>query len=141
MLAACRPPQLYHEELQLAGFPNEEFWEQLRRLNDTSEEVLENEELMSLVIPTLRADFQLSKSYHYCEEEPLTCPITVFVGEEDKRGFHRSTPMACVSRRLGRSRCACSRATTSSFRSCIRTCAGYSRLLKEIKKEVMFEHG
>jgi surfactin synthase thioesterase subunit len=36
-----------------------ELIEQLRSLNGTSEEVLANQELMSLTLPILRADFQL----------------------------------------------------------------------------------
>jgi medium-chain acyl-[acyl-carrier-protein] hydrolase len=46
--------------------------------------VLEHPELMSLVIPLLRADFSVVGAYRYYEEPPLGCPITAFGGLQDR---------------------------------------------------------
>ncbi|MCI5179801.1 MAG: thioesterase [Candidatus Electrothrix sp. AW5] len=45
--------------------------------------VLENEELLSLVMPALRGDFCMSEQYVYQKDNPLNCPITAFGGDKD----------------------------------------------------------
>jgi len=40
-------------------------------------------ELMSIFIPTIRADFAISETYNYINEEPLFCPITALGGLND----------------------------------------------------------
>jgi surfactin synthase thioesterase subunit len=63
--------------------PDDEFIGELRRLQGTTEEVLENREFLQMLLPLLRADFTLSDSYVYTEKDPLSCPITAFGGFED----------------------------------------------------------
>jgi len=63
--------------------PNEEFKQELRRLNGTAPEILEHPELFQFVLPLLRADFELCYSYEYTAREPLQCPITAFGGMAD----------------------------------------------------------
>ena len=58
--------------------------EQLRDLQGTSEEVLGNEELMSLTLPILRADFLLCGRYTPLQRPLLTCPVHVFGGKADR---------------------------------------------------------
>jgi surfactin synthase thioesterase subunit len=61
-----------------------ELIEQLRTLNGTSEEVLANEELMSLTLPILRADFQLCGGFKPLQRPLLKCPIHVLGGKADR---------------------------------------------------------
>jgi surfactin synthase thioesterase subunit len=61
-----------------------ELIEQLRTLNGTSEEVLANEELMSLTLPVLRADFLLCGRFEPQQRSLLTCPIHVLGGKADR---------------------------------------------------------
>jgi len=61
-----------------------EFLQELQRINGTPKEALENLELMRLLLPVLQADFQLCQTYHYTEERPLSCPITVLGGLGDE---------------------------------------------------------
>lgn len=58
--------------------------EQLRTLNGTSEEVLANEELMSLTLPILRADFLLCGRFQPVQRPLLKCPVHVLGGKADK---------------------------------------------------------
>lgn len=60
------------------------FVEKLRQLNGTPPEILEHYELMRLVTPSLRADYELAETYTYLKSEPLACPITAFGGLGDK---------------------------------------------------------
>lgn len=79
-----RAPQLIAPELKTYNLPEAEFLEELRRLNGTPSEILEHPELMDLLLPVLRADFELVQTYVYTDGKPLTCPITAFGGSLDK---------------------------------------------------------
>lgn len=68
-----------------------ELIEQLRILNGTSEEVLANEELMSLTLPILRADFQLCGRFEPLQRPLLKCPVHVLGGKTD-----RATPSQLI---------------------------------------------
>ncbi|MDH0300796.1 MULTISPECIES: alpha/beta fold hydrolase [unclassified Pseudomonas] len=61
-----------------------ELIDELRTLQGTPEEVLANEELMSLTLPVLRADFLLCGRYAYRQRAPLRCPLHVLGGESDR---------------------------------------------------------
>lgn len=58
--------------------------EQLRTLNGTAEEVLANEELMSLTLPILRADFLLCGRFQPVQRPLLKCPVHVLGGKADR---------------------------------------------------------
>lgn len=66
------------------NLPEAEFLIELRHLEGTPEAVLNNQELMQLLIPMLRADFEVNETYCYVPEPPLDCPITVYGGANDR---------------------------------------------------------
>ena len=76
-------PQLGIRESVTYNLPEKQFAEELRRLNGTPREVLEHQELMELMIPLLRADFEVCQTYDYTQEPALDCPITAFGGLYD----------------------------------------------------------
>jgi len=76
-------PQLPDTDPFTFNLPEPEFIKELHRLNGTPKEVLEHEELMKLVIPLLRADFELIQTYKYHNESPLPAPISAYGGLED----------------------------------------------------------
>ena len=78
-----RAPQLKGREPVTYNLPRAEFIEELRRLNGTPAEVLEQPELMELMLPVLRADFEMVQTYTYTDEPPFKCPITAFGGLQD----------------------------------------------------------
>ncbi len=55
----------------------------LRSLNGTPAALLEDDEFMGLMLPTIRADFAVLETYRYRPEAPLAVPITVLGGIED----------------------------------------------------------
>jgi surfactin synthase thioesterase subunit len=75
-------PQTISEPFELKQFDSE-LPEMLRRGNGTPEEVLQNPELMDLLLPVLRADWALCKSYVYTPQPPFSFPITAFGGLDD----------------------------------------------------------
>src|SRR5205823_631917 len=58
-VSGCAAPQLRDPGRPLHRLPDAEFRQELRRLGGTPPAVLENDELMGLVLPLLRADFAL----------------------------------------------------------------------------------
>jgi medium-chain acyl-[acyl-carrier-protein] hydrolase len=76
-------PQIAEKDPPSYNLPMAEFIDTLRRLKGTPPEVLENAELIRIVTPLLRADFELVQTYLYEAGAPLTCPITAFGGIDD----------------------------------------------------------
>ena len=100
-------PQIPDPDMPKYDLPEGEFMEELRRLNGTPREVLDNEELMMLMIPLLRADFSVCETYTYTSEPPLDCPISVFGGLQDYEvkpevleGWREQTSKAFMRRML-----------------------------------------
>lgn len=81
-----RAPQLPDTLPHTYDLPDADFIADLRRLNGTPTEVLEHPEMMALLLPLLRADFELIQTYSYTPEPPLSCPIAAFGGVEDEEG-------------------------------------------------------
>lgn len=78
-----RAPQLPRTALNTYLLPDDELLAELRQLNGTPGEVLDNPELMQLLLPILRADFELIQTYTYAPKSPLGCPLTAFGGLRD----------------------------------------------------------
>ena len=56
---------------------------ELRELGAASPEALDDRELMDLVLPSLRADFEICETYRYKPGPPLQVPVTAFGGKSD----------------------------------------------------------
>jgi medium-chain acyl-[acyl-carrier-protein] hydrolase len=76
-------PQLPDTSPPVHNLPDEEFIERLRDYNNTPEAVLRHPELMGLMLPFLRADFELCETYVYQPDAPFDCPLTAFGGLGD----------------------------------------------------------
>jgi medium-chain acyl-[acyl-carrier-protein] hydrolase len=62
---------------------DEAFVEELRRMDGTPAELLENPELMGLVLPMLRADLAAVDTYNYADALALHVPIQAIGGLDD----------------------------------------------------------
>jgi medium-chain acyl-[acyl-carrier-protein] hydrolase len=82
-VSAFRAPQFPQSREMWHNLPSAEFLRSVFRMGGTPPAVLLNKELVSLMLPILRADFTMYETYTYTAEEPLTCPITAFGGEQD----------------------------------------------------------
>lgn len=76
-------PQAGKKDDPTYKLPEAEFIEELRRLKGTPAEALEQPELMQMMLPILRADFEICQTYEYSHETPLTCPIKAYGGLQD----------------------------------------------------------
>jgi medium-chain acyl-[acyl-carrier-protein] hydrolase len=82
-IAGRQAPPLQDRTACRYDLPEPEFLKQLRDLNGTPPEILEQPELLRLLIPLLRADFELCQTYVCKPGPPLDCPIFMFGGVED----------------------------------------------------------
>jgi medium-chain acyl-[acyl-carrier-protein] hydrolase len=83
-VSGAAAPQIKDAHPVTFDLPEPQFLDVLRRLNGTPREVLENDELLQLMLPTLRADFELLQVYECADEPPFSFPITAFGGLQDK---------------------------------------------------------
>ncbi|HWS85814.1 MAG TPA: alpha/beta fold hydrolase [Pyrinomonadaceae bacterium] len=84
-VSACAAPDGRDRRKRVTyNLPEPEFIAELRRLGGTPKEALEHPELMQLVLPLLRADFEACQTYEFAPEPPLDCPLTVFGGLQDR---------------------------------------------------------
>lgn len=56
---------------------------ELKRLSGTDERLLGDEELLAMILPALRADYEALDAYRPAETAPLSCPVTALVGDAD----------------------------------------------------------
>jgi surfactin synthase thioesterase subunit len=103
-LSAARAPHIPDPDSPIYQLPEVEFVEALSDLNGIPEEVRQNAELMRLMLPTLRADFRLCQTYEYYHEQPLSCPISAYGGQQDRKaayadlaawGIHTRSTFTC----------------------------------------------
>lgn len=83
LVSAHTAPQLGLCRPVLYNLPDKEFVGELRRFAGTPDEALDNEDLMSIMMVALRADFEVDETYSYQEGPPLDCPISAFGGIDD----------------------------------------------------------
>ncbi|WP_217270696.1 thioesterase II family protein [Kroppenstedtia pulmonis] len=77
-------PHLPRRSLPIHALSDESFLKRLRQFNGTPEEILQNEGMMEVMMPILRADFAVAETYRHFPGQPLECPITAFGGLKDK---------------------------------------------------------
>ncbi|MFD0695356.1 thioesterase II family protein [Paenibacillus sp. GCM10027628] len=76
-------PNLPYTKKKLHQLADAPFKDELRRMNGTPEAVLQHQELMQLLLPRLRADFEVCETYAYTQDQPLQCLISAFGGNAD----------------------------------------------------------
>lgn len=82
-VSACGAPHILNPNRPIHALPDPEFIKSLQELNGLPAEVVNNPELMELLLPALRADFEAIESYRYTNGHRLDCPIVAFGGGDD----------------------------------------------------------
>ena len=82
-LSAHRAAHLAPRRPPLYDLPDAELIQALRRLGGLQEEVIQEQELLDILLPTLRADLTLCDLYHYAVGAPLVCPLHLYAGRDD----------------------------------------------------------
>ncbi|HVE91986.1 MAG TPA: alpha/beta fold hydrolase [Actinomycetota bacterium] len=84
IVSAHHAPTVPSDHPRIHDAPDDVFIQGLRGLSGTSDDVLDNRELMDLMMPALRADFAVAETYEYRPQPPLPCDIAAYGGLEDK---------------------------------------------------------
>ncbi len=85
LVSSHRAPHIPDRDSHIYALPDSAFIEQLRRFNGTPESALQDQELMKLLLPLLRADLEIYETYTYTCEAPLDCTISALGGLDDWR--------------------------------------------------------
>jgi len=84
VISACRPPHMFVVKDPVHALPDEQFVEVLHhRYGGIPPLVRNNPELLQLLLPVLRADFQMIETYRYAGDAPLDVPMLVLGGTDD----------------------------------------------------------
>jgi surfactin synthase thioesterase subunit len=84
-VSACRAPQRPDPHPALHALPDERFLEEVQRRYDAiPAEVVGHAELLDLLLPALKADFEAFETYRHVSGAPLDCPVSCFGGVEDR---------------------------------------------------------
>lgn len=82
IMAASTPPKLWRPR-GTHTLSDEELIAELRRYGAAPPQVLANRELMELLLPMVRADFEMLETYPLLDEAPLSVPMAVWGGTQD----------------------------------------------------------
>ena len=88
IVSGTKAPQAPLRRSPIHALSDLQFIEELKKYNGIPDAIIENKELMSLFMPTIRADFSISETYQYHNELPLDCPITALGGLNDHTFNH-----------------------------------------------------
>jgi medium-chain acyl-[acyl-carrier-protein] hydrolase len=84
-VAAARAPQIPPREPPVHRLGDDDVLRELVRFQGTTPELLADRELMALVLPRLRADFELCETYVYRPGPRLPLPVHAFGGRTDEK--------------------------------------------------------
>lgn len=76
-------PHLPKSEPDTFNLPDSEFIANLKRLNGTPLQLLNDPEARQIFLPMLRADFEVVNTYEYRDAQPLLCPLSIYGGLQD----------------------------------------------------------
>jgi len=84
VITGCRPPHTIIIKQPLHALPDKELIDVLqKRYGGIPPAVRDSPELQALLLPALRADFQMIENYRYAEGQPLDVPLLVLGGTDD----------------------------------------------------------
>jgi surfactin synthase thioesterase subunit len=84
LVSGRRAPSTYRDErVHLSGDAG--MLAELKKLGGTDSAFYADEELLQMILPALRGDYQAVETYKYQPGPALRCPITAIIGESDPR--------------------------------------------------------
>lgn len=84
-VSGARPPHsVDRREIPFENLGDEDLIQELRLLGGSPDDVLKDDALMRILLPTIRADFALARSCKTDEAETLSIPMSLYSGYEDR---------------------------------------------------------
>jgi medium-chain acyl-[acyl-carrier-protein] hydrolase len=88
VVSGRRGPAIPSRRRVLFGLPDDEFLAEVVRLGGMPREIVAAPDLIELLLPVLRADYELSETYRRLPGERLACPIAAYMGAADPEVDH-----------------------------------------------------
>jgi surfactin synthase thioesterase subunit len=83
-VSSRRPSHMPASETYVHTLPDNEFIHEIdQRYGGVPSELLQSPDLLTLLIPVLRADIAALETFRPSKNDPLPCPISAFGGSED----------------------------------------------------------
>ena len=84
LVSGALPPHVPRDHEAIAHLDDRAFLQEVaERYEGIPPAVLEHEELLSIILPILRADISLLEAYEFQDDAPLECPIRAYAGLDD----------------------------------------------------------
>jgi surfactin synthase thioesterase subunit len=83
VVSGRRGPWIDTTRRRFSGLSGSDFLAAVTELGGMPPEILGSSELMAAILPTLRADFEISENYHPQPGPALSCPIIAYTGADD----------------------------------------------------------
>jgi surfactin synthase thioesterase subunit len=83
-LSGAGAPHCGTDGAAVSTLPDDALIAHVRRLGGLPSEVLEYDELVALLLPVMRDDFELAESYRPLDRHRLTTPVTALAGLDDR---------------------------------------------------------
>ena len=83
IVSGRRAPGLASGHRRLSELPDDQFVAEVGQLNGIPPEVLSEPELLDMVLPALRADFELAETYRPLPGGGLDCPVIAYLSTAD----------------------------------------------------------
>jgi medium-chain acyl-[acyl-carrier-protein] hydrolase len=84
-VSGCHAPQFRDPPKDYHLLDDDKLVEVLRDYNGTPPEVLADRQLVSMLLPSIRADFAIAETYRYQPSVQLDVPLTAWAGREEVR--------------------------------------------------------
>jgi medium-chain acyl-[acyl-carrier-protein] hydrolase len=89
IVSGRRAPGLPSNRPRISGLPDDEFLAEVGRLNGIPAEVLNEPDLLDMLLPTLRADYELAETYQPLPGDGLDCPVVAYMSTADPEVQYR----------------------------------------------------
>ena len=84
VVSGRRAPSVYRDE-NVHTRSDAEVIAEIRRLSGTASALLDDEDVIAMILPSTRADYQAIETYRYQPGPPLACPVVAVTGLSDPR--------------------------------------------------------
>jgi medium-chain acyl-[acyl-carrier-protein] hydrolase len=84
-VSARQAPQVLLNGKKIHLLPEPHLKEELRLYAGTPEVVLQDNNMMRILLPIIRADLAMNETYDYTPASPVSCPISAFAGLKDSK--------------------------------------------------------
>lgn len=90
IVSGRRAPGRHSDPRRLSALPDGEFLAEVTQLNGIPPEVISEPEFLSMVLPALRADYELAETYEPLPGRRLDCPVTAYLSTSDPEADYAS---------------------------------------------------